>query len=104
MAGVAYFSKGHKQTQYNLVCYFHLFGVFFASKESNYSEFIYLNLLWEVSSWPSTSFTLTPLVFSITCTCRSAFGFSFCVYIILLEAFSLNEDLSEMVRNGIGYI
>ena len=50
------------------------------------------------------SFTLTPLVFSITCTCRSAFGFLFCVYIILSEAFSLKEDLSEMVRNGIGYI
>ena len=37
VAGVAHFSICHEQTKYNRVCYFHSFGVFPASKGSNYS-------------------------------------------------------------------
>ena len=40
VASVAHFSTGHEQTQYNRVCYFHLFGVSLASMGSNYSELI----------------------------------------------------------------
>ena len=40
VAGVAHFIIGHEQTQLNLVCYFHFFAVFLASKGSNYSEVI----------------------------------------------------------------
>ena len=40
MISVAYFNTGNEQTQINQVCYFHFFGVFLASKGSNYSELI----------------------------------------------------------------
>ena len=40
MTGIAYFSTGHEQTQYNRVCYFHSFGAFLAPKGSSYSELI----------------------------------------------------------------
>ena len=40
VASVAYFITGHEQTQCNRVCYFHFFGIFLASKRSDYSEFI----------------------------------------------------------------
>ena len=38
VAGVAHFSIGHEQTQYNRVSNFQLFDVFLASKGSNYSD------------------------------------------------------------------
>ena len=34
------FITDHEHSQYNQVCYFHLFGVFLASNKSNYSEYI----------------------------------------------------------------
>ena len=40
VTGVADLRTGHEQTQYNRVCYFHLFGVFLACKGSYYSELI----------------------------------------------------------------
>ena len=40
MAGVAHFSTGHEHSIHYQVCCFHLFGVFLASKGSNYSELI----------------------------------------------------------------
>ena len=40
MVGVAHFITGHKQTQLKRVCCFYLFGVFLASKFSDYSKLI----------------------------------------------------------------
>ena len=40
VAIVAPIIAGHEQTQLNRVCYFHYFGIFFASKESSYTELI----------------------------------------------------------------
>ena len=40
VASVAYFITGHEQTQLNRDLFFHFFGVFLASKGSNYLELI----------------------------------------------------------------
>ena len=44
MTSVAHFIAGHKQTQLNRVCFFVFFGVFLASKISNFSDLIYIIL------------------------------------------------------------
>ena len=41
VAGIAHYSTGDEQTQYNRVHYLNLFGTFLPCKVSNYSELIY---------------------------------------------------------------
>ena len=42
VAGVAHVITGHEQIQLSRVCYSNFFDVFLASKDSNYSELIYV--------------------------------------------------------------
>ena len=44
VASVAHFITDHEQTQFNRVCYFDFFGVFFASEVSNLLR-TYISLL-----------------------------------------------------------